>query len=182
MITKKEVLENLEQVKKYIEEAEKEKKEENKIRFTIRNRWNGSIIFESSKTTYREAVEEAIQKGASLTYADLTNASLTGADLTNASLTNADLTGADLTNASLTGADLTNASLTYADLTRASLTGADLTDADLTGADLTNADLTGANLKACIFYMGNSNRNFEALCRAIKTIKHPDGSFDQLTK
>jgi uncharacterized protein YjbI with pentapeptide repeats len=87
MITKKEVLENLEQVKKYIEEAEKDTKEENKIRFTIRNRWDGSIIFESSKTTYREAVEEAIQKGASLTYADLTNADLTGADLTRADLT-----------------------------------------------------------------------------------------------
>lgn len=47
------------------------------------------------------------------------------------------------------------------------------TRADLTGADLTRADLT-----ACLFYFGNGNRNFEALCKAIKTIKHPDGSFN----
>jgi uncharacterized protein YjbI with pentapeptide repeats len=46
-----------------------------------------------------------------------------------------------------------------------------LTGADLTGADLTNADLTGADLTACKYYMESSNKNFEALCKAIKTIK-----------
>jgi uncharacterized protein YjbI with pentapeptide repeats len=51
------------------------------------------------------------------------------------------------------------------------LTGANLTDANLTDANLTDANLTRANLTACSFYMGSSNKNFEALCKAIKTIK-----------
>ena len=38
-----------------------------------------------------------------------------------------------------------------------------------TGADLTNANLTGTTI-----FMGWSNRNFEALCKAIKTIKWDD--------
>ncbi len=139
MITKQEVLNNIEQVKEYINEIEN-KKEEKKIGIVIKNRWTGSIIFESTKTTWREAVEEA------KTRANLTDANLTGADLTRANLTDANLTGADLTDANLTGADLT--------------------DANLTGADLTGADLTGCN-----YYMGQSNKNFEALCKAIKTIK-----------
>ncbi len=119
MITKQEVLNNIEQVKEYINEIEN-KKEEKKIGIVIKNRWTGSIIFESTKTTWREAVEEA-------------------------------KTRANLTDANLTGADLTRANLT---------------DANLTGADLTGADLTGCN-----YYMGQSNKNFEALCKAIKTIK-----------
>jgi hypothetical protein len=30
--------------------------------------------------------------------------------------------------------------------------------------------------------MGDGNRNFEALCKAIKTIKHPDGTFEELKR
>jgi hypothetical protein len=129
MISKKEVLENLEEVKKYVEEIEN-KKEEKVIGIAIKNRWTGEIVFQSTKTTYKEAIEE---KG----------------------------------DANLTGADLTDANLT---------------DANLTGADLTDANLTGADLTGCLFYMGCLNRNFEALCKAIKTIKHDNGTFDELSK
>ena len=123
-------------------ETEQTKQEEKIVWIAIKNRFTGSIIFQSSKTTYREAINECIEE-ALHTWAN--------ADLTNAKLTNADLTRADLTNADLTRADLTNA--------------------DLTDANLTNADLTDANLTACQYYMGRSNENFEALCKAIKTIK-----------
>ena len=126
---------------KYAPVEEQEKATVKKINITIKNRFTGSIIFESEKTTYREAIKEAID------------------------------TGADLTDADLTDADLTDANLTGADLTRANLTRANLTRADLTGADLTDANLTRANLTACLFYLGSSNKNFEALCKAIKTIK-----------
>ena len=135
-ITKEAVLENIEEIKKYIAEAEQEKT----VGIAIKNRFNGNIIFQSTKTTYKEAVEECVDE------AKKNNA--------RANLTDANLTDADLTDADLTGADLT---------------GADLTDADLTRADLTRADLT-----ACVFYFGSSNRNFEALCKAIKTIKWND--------
>ena len=155
-ITKEAVLENIEEIKKYIAEAEQEKT----VGIAIKNRFNGNIIFQSTKTTYKEAVEECVDE------AKKNNAR---ANLTDADLTDADLTGANLIRANLTRADLTDADLTDADLTDADLTGADLTDADLTDADLTRADLT-----ACVFYFGSSNRNFEALCKAIKTIKWND--------
>ena len=146
-ITKQQVLENIEIVKKYISESEQEKKEEKIIGIAIKNRFTGSIIFQSTKTTYKEAVKEAVDSA------------------------NKNNTYANLTDADLTYADLTRANLTRADLTRADLTYANLTDADLTRANLTDADLTYANLTACKFYMGSLNKNFEALCKAIKTIK-----------
>ena len=110
MITKKQVLENLEECKKYIQEAENIK-EEKVLGIAIKNRFTGDIIFQSTKTTYKEAVEEAIKSE----------------------------------------------------------------------ANLSGADLSGAKLDGCLFYMGNGNRNFEALCKAIKTIRHNDGSFEEIT-
>ena len=125
MITKKQVLENLEECKKYIQEAENIK-EEKVLGIAIKNRFTGDIIFQSTKTTYKEAVEEAIKS-------------------------------------------------------EANLSGADLSGADLSKADLSEANLSKAKLDGCLFYMGNGNRNFEALCKAIKTIRHNDGSFEEIT-
>ena len=122
--------------------TEQPKQEEKIIWLAIKNRFTGSIIFQSSKTTYKEAVNECVE----LASKNWTRANLTRADLTNADLTNANLTSANLTNANLTRANLTN-------------------------ANLTNADLNRANLTACQYYMGWANENFEALCKAIKTIK-----------
>ena len=89
MITKEQVLNNLEEVKKYIAEAET-KKEEKVIGIAIKSVF-GSVKFQSSKTTFREAVLEAISSGANLSDADLR-----GADLSDANLRNADLRGAEL--------------------------------------------------------------------------------------
>ena len=145
MITKKQVLENLEECKKYIQEAENIK-EEKVLGIAIKNRFTGDIIFQSTKTTYKEAVEEAIKSGANLS-----------------------------------GANLIEANLSEADLSKANLSGADLSGADLSKADLSEAYLSEAKLDGCLFYMGNGNRNFEALCKAIKTIRHNDGSFEEIT-
>ena len=129
-MNKEDVLQNLEQVKNWIKESE-EPKEVKKTYLEIKNRWTGSVIWKSEKTTMREAVEEAVKAKADLSYADLTNANLSKADLSE--------------------------------------------------ANLTNANLTKAKVDGCIFYMGFGNRNFEALCKAIKTLKHNDGTFDELT-
>ena len=127
-MNKDEVLQNLDEVKKYIEEIENDKiKEKKKFNITIKNRWTGAIIFESEKTTYKEAVEEAIKN-------------------------------------------------------KANLSDANLSRANLSGADLSDANLSRANLNGCLFYMGDGNRNFEALCKAIKTIRHQDGKFEDLIK
>ena len=140
MITKEQVLENLEECKKYIQEAENIK-EEKVLGIAIKNRFTGDIIFQSTKTTYKEAVEEAIKSEANLSEAYLSKANLSGANLS----------------------------------------GADLSWAYLSEANLSWADLSGAKLDGCLFYMGNGNRNFEALCKAIKTIRHNDGSFEEIT-
>ena len=138
-ITKEEVLNNLEQVKKYISEAET-KKEEKVIGIAIKNKSTGEIIFQSTKTTYKEAIQE---KGGS----DLRGADLRDADLSGANLIGANLRCADLRNANLNCADLRNA-----DISNADLSGVNLRDADLSGANLNCANLRGAELNCAKFY------------------------------
>ena len=105
-ITKEQVLENLDDVKKYIEEAE-QKKEEKLVGIAIKSRFTGEIIFQSTKTTYKEAIKE---KGdADLSGANLSDADLSDADLSDADLRDANLRGADLRDANLRGAELENA-------------------------------------------------------------------------
>jgi len=87
----------------------------------------GTVLFKSSKTTIKEAVEEAVSK-------------------------DADLIGADLIGADLIGADLNGANLIGADLNGANLIGADLTDADLSGANLRDANLRDADFYHTKFY------------------------------
>ena len=89
-LSKKEVLDNLDQVKGYINEIEN-KKEETVVGIAIKNRWIGSVIFQSTKTTFKEAVSERL----------LRDADLRGADLRDANLRDANLSGADLRGAEL---------------------------------------------------------------------------------
>src|SRR3990167_2697874 len=102
-ISKEDVLNNLETVKKYIQEAEN-KKEEKVLGIAIKNRFTGEIIFQSSKTTYKEAIQE---KGD----ANLSDANLSGANLSDANLSGANLSDANLSDANLSGANLTSANL-----------------------------------------------------------------------
>jgi len=134
-ITKEQVILNLDEVKKYVSEIEedKNKKETKKINIQIKNRFTGSIILESEKTTWKEAVEEAKANGISMRGANLRVANLYGADLRGANLY-----GADLREAGLRGANLCDADLYGADLY-----GADLYVADLHGAELCNAKFYG---------------------------------------
>mgnify|MGYP001233795442 CR=1 FL=1 len=119
-ITKQQVLDNLEQVKQYISEAEN-KKEEKVVGIAIKNRWTGEIIFQSTKTTYKEAI---IEKGdANLSDADLRDADLSGANLRGANLSDANLSGANLRDADLSGADLRGANLRGAELNCAKFFG-----------------------------------------------------------
>ncbi len=107
-ITKEQVLANLDEVKQFIQEVER-KKEEKVVCVAIKNRFTGSIIFQSTKTTYKEAVEEANLSGANLSGADLNEADLSGADLNEADLSEADLRGANLNEADLSEAEMQNA-------------------------------------------------------------------------
>ena len=120
MITREEVLKNIDEIKKYISEIET-KKEEKTIGIVIKNRFTGSIIFQSTKSTYKDAI---IEKG-------------------DANLIGASLIGADLSYANLIGANLSYANLSGADLSDANLIGANLSDANLSGAELNSAKFYG---------------------------------------
>ena len=98
---------------------------EKKVGIQIKNRWTGKVIFISTKTTLKEAIEEG-------------KANLGGADLRGADLRETNLRGANLGGADLRGADLREANLR-----EANLRGADLYGADLYGAELRNAKFYG---------------------------------------
>ena len=132
MITKNEVLDNLEEVKKYVSEIETKKEG-----IAILNRYNDEVIFQSTKTIMKEAVEEAVEKSANLESADLEDANLESANLKYANLKYANLESADLKYANLEGADLEDANLE-----NAYLESANLEDANLESANLENAKTT----------------------------------------
>ena len=86
------------------------------VKFEIKNRWSGKVIFSHECKSIKEAVA-ALKPDADLRDADLRDADLSGADLSGADLRDADLRGADLRSADLIGADLRGANLRGANLT-----------------------------------------------------------------
>ena len=107
------------------------------MKFEIKHRVSGAILFSIETDSWKLAIEAAI-KG----YADLRYANLRSADLRYANLRYADLSYADLSSA-----DLSSANLRSANLRSANLRSADLSYADLSSADLRYADLSYANLR-----------------------------------
>lgn len=62
------------------------------MKFQIKHRWSGAVLFELETDSFRLCVEAAVKAGANLAGADLA-----GADLARAYLARADLAGAKLT-------------------------------------------------------------------------------------
>jgi len=84
------------------------------MKFEIKHRISGSVLFSLETESLRLCVEAAVQAGAHLAGANLTGAYLAGANLTGADLARAYLARADLTGAYLADADLRGANLTGA--------------------------------------------------------------------
>ena len=63
---------------------------------TIKSWFNGKILYTSEKATIKEAVGEAVNKGADLSGANLWGAHLSGANLSGAHMRGADMSGANL--------------------------------------------------------------------------------------
>jgi len=114
------------------------------MKFEIKSRWNGSVLFSLETESLKLCVEAAVRARADLQGAYLRSADLQGAYLQGAYLQGADLQGADLQGADLQGADLQGAYLQGAYLRSAYLQGADLQGAYLQGAYLQGADLQRA--------------------------------------
>lgn len=138
-LTKKQALEKIEELKKYIAEKDKEEPKG----YVIKNRYNNSEIFVSTKNNVRDAVIEAVEQAVNLVGANLKEANLVEADLFEANLVEADLRKANLAGADLRGADLRGADLVGANLRGADLAGADLWGANLEGVELYNAKFYG---------------------------------------
>ena len=106
-LTKEEALKKIEELKKYV--ADEEEKEPNG--YIIRNRYDDSEIYVSTKDNVKDAVIEAVEKNVNLSEANLSGASLSGASLSEANLYGANLYGANLSGANLYGANLSEAEL-----------------------------------------------------------------------
>jgi hypothetical protein len=162
---------------------------ENTMKFEIKHRWSGDILFSVEAKNLKLAIEAAIKAKANLSWADLSGANLiranlsganlsganliranlSEADLIRANLSEANLSEADLIRANLSGANLSEANLSEADLIRANLSWADLSGANLSEADLIRANLSGANLSGANLSGANLIRADQ---RSLRHIKH----------
>ena len=94
------------------------------MKFEIKHRHTGSVLFSVEVGSLKLAVEAAIKAGANLSGANLSGANLSGANLSGADLSRAYLSGADLSRANLSGANLSGANLSGAYLSGAYPSGA----------------------------------------------------------
>ena len=124
----------------------------------------GSLLFKSSKTTMKEAVQEAVSKYVNLKDANLEYANLGGANLKGANLKDANLEYANLKDANLKGANLEGANLGGANLK-----GANLKYVNLEYVNLKGANLEGANTKYC--KVNFSPREYEQAKQFIEGLK-----------
>jgi len=129
----------------------------NKVKFEIKNKWTGSVLFEYEKedNTLKKTVEKAVKEGANLEGANLRGVNLKGVNLKEAYLRGADLEGVNLKEAYLRGADLE---------------GANLKEAYLRGADFEGANLKGAYLRGAYFegvyiYLDDNEINVEEIIK-----------------
>ena len=94
------------------------------MKFEIKHRFTGAILFAVETKSLKLAVEMAVNSGANLRGANLSGANLRGANLSDAYLRGANLSDAYLSDAYLRGANLSDADLSGANLRGAYLRGA----------------------------------------------------------
>jgi len=108
------------------------------MKFEIKHRVTGSILFECDALSLKLAVELAVEQKADLSSADLRYANLSYTNLRYANLSSANLSSADLRYANLSSADLRYTNLRYADLSSADLSSAELRYTNLSSANLSS--------------------------------------------
>ena len=81
------------------------------MKFQIKNRFTGNILFSVETDSWKLAVEAGIKAKANLSWADLSWANLSGANLSWADLSWANLSKANLSKANLSKANLSKANL-----------------------------------------------------------------------
>ena len=112
-LSKEKALKKIEELKKYVKNEEK-KENSSKVKLQIKT-LAGEVLFESEKTTIKEAVVEAVVKDTDLRDSDLRNADLRDANLRNVNLEGTNLEGTNLEDANLKDVDLRGANLRNVD-------------------------------------------------------------------
>ena len=121
------------------------------MKFEIKNRFNGNIIFSFESSSFKICVETAIKakidlSGSDLRWSDLSGSDLSGSDLRGSDLRGSDLRWSDLSGSDLRWSDLSGSDLRWSDLSGSDLSGSDLSGSDLRGSNLRGSDLSGSNL------------------------------------
>ena len=104
------------------------------MKFEIKNRWNGSVLFSMECDSFRVCVEAAVKSGVNLSGSNLSYSNLSGSNLSYS----------NLSYSNLSGSDLSYSNLSYSNLRGSDLSGSDLSDSDLSGSDLRGSDLSGS--------------------------------------
>ena len=86
-----------------------------KIKFQIKNRWTGNILFEYESQTLKETVVKAIKSGANLSDADLRDADLRGAHLRDSDLTDSTLSAPHIHDHDIPAVQLSDQDIPHAD-------------------------------------------------------------------
>jgi len=122
----------------------------------LMNRFNGKIIFEYECNSFKELIQEAVNKKINLSGANLFDTDLRDIDLSDSNLRDADLfrsnlSGSNLSGSNMSGSDLSsNTNLSDTNLSDTNLRGCDLSNTNLRGCDLSNTDLIGCDLRGTI--------------------------------
>jgi hypothetical protein len=106
------------------------------MKFEIKHRISGAIIFSLETETFKLCVEAAVQQKLDLRYSDLSGSNLRGSDLRGSNLRYSNLSGSNLS-----GSDLRGSDLRYSDLRGSNLRGSDLRYSDLRGSKGINKNL-----------------------------------------
>jgi hypothetical protein len=109
----------------------------------IKNHRTGGIIFEGDFPSMAKCVEQAVQEGVCMDFADLTHVNLVNASLDEACLRHARLAGANLMGANLSEADLDGADFTNAGLQNACLCFSSLRHCRFEGTGFGATDIAG---------------------------------------
>ena len=81
-------------------------------KFTIRHRYNNSVLFEVEADSFVRAVEQAVKEKANLRYSDLSGSNLRYSDLSGSNLRGSHLRDSDLSGSDLSGSNLSGSNLT----------------------------------------------------------------------
>jgi hypothetical protein len=112
---------------------------------------NGRILYESAKTGFKAALEEAVAAGIDLSHGDFRKRKLYRAKLDGIKAPGSTFWGADCRGADLAGANLRETDFRVADMQDVCLAQSDCRGANFTGAHLSGAILRHCNMQEAVF-------------------------------